>query len=261
MHGPLSALDPAGPGAAHAAQVWWAMFGAGMALLALMTALGTYAVLRPRTRTLRRPYLLLAVGGIALPVTGIVALLGYDVWAGAQRARSAAPAYVVEATGHQWYWSMRHAGADGQARYAVNVLHIPAGQPVEVRIGAADVIHSFWVPRLAGKLDAIPGRTNVLRLQADAPGIYRGQCAEFCGLHHARMPFEVHAHADPQALAQAVQALSTVELQGEVDADGMPLPAAGQQPGQAAPPAGVAGPQGARAPAAAPQPAAPESPR
>jgi len=76
-----------------------------------------------------------------------------------------------------------------------NELHIPANTPVDIYVTSSDVIHSFWVPRLAGKIDAIPGHTSVLRLEADEPGDYRGQCAEFCGRGHAHMQFRVSAHS------------------------------------------------------------------
>jgi len=98
----------------------------------------------------------------------------------------------IDVTGHQWRWEVSYPGTGVRLD---NELHIPAGQPVHIHLRASDVIHSFWVPRLAGKLDAIPGRTNVLRLEADEPGIYHGQCAEFCGLNHAHMQFTVQAHA------------------------------------------------------------------
>jgi cytochrome c oxidase subunit 2 len=105
---------------------------------------------------------------------------------------------VIEVTGHQWWWEVRYPDTGITLR---NELHIPVGQPVDIHLTTADVIHAFWVPRLGGKLDAIPGRTNVLRLQADRPGSYRGQCAEFCGMNHAHMQFTVEAHP-PEAFDQ-----------------------------------------------------------
>jgi cytochrome c oxidase subunit II len=98
----------------------------------------------------------------------------------------------IDVTGRQWQWEIHYPGT---GLHLVDELHIPAGLPVDVHLHSADVIHSFWVPRLAHKLDAIPGHVNVLRLVADEPGSYRGQCAEFCGLGHAHMDFVVHAHA------------------------------------------------------------------
>ncbi|KQP17882.1 cytochrome c oxidase subunit II [Pseudorhodoferax sp. Leaf267] len=203
--GPLSALDPAGPGAAPIARVWWAMFWGGMALLVFMTALGLYAALRRPQGTPRvseRAFVLW--GGLALPGVVLVALLLWGVRAGHALLPlpGQAPVFTVEVTGRQWQWEVAYP-AHPAARTAVNRIDIPAGQPVDVRVRTADVIHGFWIPRLGGKIDAIPGRSNVIRLQADAPGIYRGVCAEYCGTGHARMPIEVHAHA-PSALQAAL---------------------------------------------------------
>jgi cytochrome c oxidase subunit 2 len=94
----------------------------------------------------------------------------------------------IEVTGHRWWWELRYIERDVSLGFTTaNELHIPVGRPVELKLRAADVIHSFWVPNLHGKQDLIPGRDSVLILQADQPGHYRGQCAEFCGTAHARM--------------------------------------------------------------------------
>src|SRR5690606_6054197 len=106
----------------------------------------------------------------------------------------------------QWQWDVAYPDAPGAAKASVNVLHIPVGRPVDVHVTTADVIHSFWVPRLGGKIDAIPGRTNVVRLQADHAGVFHGVCAEFCGTAHAAMRMQVEAHEDG-ALADALAAL------------------------------------------------------
>ncbi len=99
----------------------------------------------------------------------------------------------VAAEGRMWAWSFTYPDA-GSGETAV--LHIPAGRPVDVVLTSADVIHSFWVPRLAGKIDAIPGHENVIRIEADRAGVYRGICAEFCGSGHTVMSFEVEAHEE-----------------------------------------------------------------
>jgi len=101
----------------------------------------------------------------------------------------------VEAHAHMWWWRFTHYDAEGRPVVTANELHIPAGRAVDVHITSADVIHSFWVPRLTGKLDAIPGHENVQRLRAGAPGTFAARCAEFCGLQHTQMGFEVRAHA------------------------------------------------------------------
>ncbi|HEX2148062.1 MAG TPA: cytochrome c oxidase subunit II, partial [Pseudorhizobium sp.] len=91
-------------------------------------------------------------------------------------------------------WEFRYPTMEGGPS-TVGILHIPAGRTIEVAVESADVIHSFWIPRLAGKIDAVPGHTNYLRLRADRPGRYGGQCSEYCGVGHAAMDFEVRAHA------------------------------------------------------------------
>ncbi|MDQ3946552.1 MAG: c-type cytochrome, partial [Actinomycetota bacterium] len=92
----------------------------------------------------------------------------------------------------QWWWEYEYEAFN---IVTANELHIPANQPVQLEITSADVIHNFWPPKLAGKVDAIPGRTNFMKLEADRPGDYSGQCAEYCGLSHANMRLRVVSHA------------------------------------------------------------------
>lgn len=104
------------------------------------------------------------------------------------------PALTVEVTGHQWWWQVRYLSQDPSQVFATaNEIHIPTGQPVLFKLIGADVIHSFWVPALSGKTDTIPGQTNETWLEASAPGVYHGQCTEYCGLQHAKMAFLVIA--------------------------------------------------------------------
>ncbi len=111
------------------------------------------------------------------------------------------PQLTLEVTAHQWWWEVRYRDpVAGRVFTTANEIHIPTGQPVRVILSSPDVIHSFWVPKLAGKMDVIPGVTNVTWIQAAQPGRYRGQCAEFCGLQHARMAFFVTAES-PAAFA------------------------------------------------------------
>lgn len=97
---------------------------------------------------------------------------------------------TIDVVGHDWWWEASY-GPSGAV--TANEIHIPAGRPVRIRLTTADVIHSFWVPQLQVKVDMIPGKTNEMWLEADEPGRYRGQCAEFCGLQHANMIFYVVA--------------------------------------------------------------------
>ncbi len=104
------------------------------------------------------------------------------------------PALTLDVTGHQWWWEVEYHGAGPSETFrTANEIHIPVGVPVAVRLHGADVIHSFWVPKLSGKTDTIPGQTNVSWLQANSTGRYQGQCTEYCGFQHAHMGFEVVA--------------------------------------------------------------------
>jgi cytochrome c oxidase subunit 2 len=101
----------------------------------------------------------------------------------------------VHAIGEQWWWRVAYRDTtSGLAVSTSNEVHLPAGESVNFLLGSADVIHSFWIPSLGGKMDMIPGRTNAMRLTPLEPGIYRGVCAEFCGPSHALMAFDVVVH-------------------------------------------------------------------
>ena len=108
---------------------------------------------------------------------------------------------TLQVTAAQWWWSVRYqSGEPDRVFTTANEIHIPVGRPVRIELTSQDVIHSFWIPQLAGKMDVIPGQTNVAWLQADQPGAYRGQCGEYCGAQHAHMAMYVIADA-PQEYA------------------------------------------------------------
>ena len=120
------------------------------------------------------------------------------------QAPATKPAVTIEITGKQWWWQVRYLPDDTAHQFTTaNEIHIPAGQPVRLKLIGGDVIHSFWIPQLAGKMDAIPGQINETWIEAAAPGTYRGQCTEYCGLQHARMALLVGG-AKPDADFQAV---------------------------------------------------------
>jgi cytochrome c oxidase subunit II len=199
--GPLSILEPHGPGAEPIVTLWWVMFWGSMVTLAIMSLLWLYPYFRAQER---RPTIsnraFIIGGGVIWPLITVMALLTYGLVSGHKVLPELREerAFRVEVTGHRWWWEIRYPDFD-VVLFDANEIHIPANRTVEVLITGADVIHSFWVPQLAGKLDAIPGQVNVLRLQANAPGLFRGHCAEFCGGQHARMSFYVEAHP-PAAL-------------------------------------------------------------
>jgi cytochrome c oxidase subunit II len=137
--------------------------------------------------------------GVGLAISG-VPLLVTLVWTMVALAKVSGPPadtrLTLDVTGRQWWWDVRYdAARPDQSFSTANEIHIPVGVPVLVKLHGADVIHSFWVPKLSGKTDTIPGQTNVTWLQASAPGRYRGQCTEYCGTQHAHMSFEVVAES------------------------------------------------------------------
>jgi cytochrome c oxidase subunit 2 len=189
-----SALAPAGPGAAITAEIAGVLFAGGGVILLLVVALAGWAVFGKRREWLAGSAAVVA-GGIALPVAVLFALLVYTLLAAARiDAAHGAPAVRIEVVGEQWWWRVHYLDDSGGRDFATaNEIRIPVGRTVEVVLRSADVLHSFWVPSLAGKLDLIPGRANRLRLRADRPGVYRGQCAEYCGGPHGLMAFVVVA--------------------------------------------------------------------
>jgi cytochrome c oxidase subunit 2 len=135
------------------------------------------------------------IAGIATTITVLaLSVVSY----GAQRTVFAndPAAVTVKVTGHQWWWEVQYQADSPHLSFTTaNELRVPVGQPVTVQLESADVIHSFWVPSLTGKMDLITGQQNTVQFTANNPGIYRGQCAEFCGAQHAHMAFAVTALA------------------------------------------------------------------
>lgn len=196
----MSTLDPAGPAARHIATLWWVMLAGAGLIFALVVALLALAFRpkRPGAADERGFVRVWIMGlGLGFTMTVLAALLAYALFVGERLLPRAAPGVVtVHAEGRQWTWSFSYADAPGLV--TTDVLHIPAGRPVDVEITSADVIHSFWAPRLAGKLDAIPGHVNVLRIQADRAGSYAGQTAEFNGKGYFGHKFVVIAHDEAE---------------------------------------------------------------
>ncbi|MDM7954815.1 cytochrome C oxidase subunit II [Blastomonas sp.] len=133
--------------------------------------------------------------GIAFPMSVLTALLAATLWIGEGQFVRDGSLPTWRATASQWGWQFAPIGADGTVGTTTDRLVIPAGEPVIIEIVSTDVIHSFWVPRLAGKMDAVPGKLNRHLIQADRPGTYLGVCAEYCGIGHDRMRFELIATA------------------------------------------------------------------
>ncbi|MDO5611984.1 MAG: cytochrome B [Paracoccus sp. (in: a-proteobacteria)] len=187
--GPLSTLTPAGPAARDIALLWWAMLAGSAAITVLVLALIWSALRRAPAPQSERRWIMGWGLGFSLGVLTLA--LGFALWIGERMLARDDGAVQVSAHARQWSWSFTQPGPDGSPVETQGVLYVPAGQPFDVTLTAADVIHSFWVPQLGGKMDAIPGHANRHRLSADAPGTYQGLCAEFCGLGHTAMRFSV----------------------------------------------------------------------
>ena len=193
-------MHPAGPAADVIATLWWVMligstaiflFVMGLLVLAFRRAAGPASA----EADYRRERVWIVGLGLGFSLAVLAALLAYGLYVGERLLPRPGPDVVtVGAVGRQWDWSFTYA--DAPDLVTEGVLHIPAGRPVDVAITTADVIHSFWVPRLAGKLDAIPGHVNVLRIEAWEPGDYAGVSSEYSGWGYQEHDFLVIAH-DP----------------------------------------------------------------
>jgi cytochrome c oxidase subunit 2 len=197
-----STLDPASPASSKIATLWWVMFAGGVVVTAVVLLLVFLAVLRRRRDAggWAPGTVFVATAGLGIPLVVLVALFALTLstipeTAPASSSTGRGADVTIDVTGRQWFWDVEYP--DSGVRTA-NEIHIPVGEPVELRVHTDDVIHSLWVPRLNRKIDMIPGRTNRLTLEADRAGSYRGQCAEFCGIQHAHMAFWVVAEPKAQ---------------------------------------------------------------
>jgi cytochrome c oxidase subunit II len=191
-----SVMAPSGTQAGQIAELAWLLFGFGTLVLAMVMAAAWLAIGgSSRIRRLLAHEKSVVALGIVFPAATLTLLLGYGVWLMRSHLDMAGTGDTerIEVIGEQWWWRVAYSGADGTPVSSANEIRVPVGRPVEFTLKAADVIHSFWVPSLGGKVDMIPGRTTRLRLTAERPGTYRGQCAEYCGGPHALMAFEVLA--------------------------------------------------------------------
>ncbi len=188
-------LDPHGPVAAAIANLWWLMLVLSAVVFTAFCALLALGLLRrprdddPHESVRIRRWIL--GGGVVMPVIVLVGVFGATLYT-MRVLPSDIPqdALVVEVVARQWGYEVRYPNEDVIVE---NELHLPVGRPVALRLTSVDVIHSFWVPELGGKMDMLPDATNTLVLEADRPGEHIARCAEFCGLHHATMKMRVIA--------------------------------------------------------------------
>jgi cytochrome c oxidase subunit II len=193
--GVQSTLAPHGPDARSIHTLGLLMYaGAALILLGVMALLACAATARREWRGWLAGRASIIAGGIVFPVVTLTALLIYELLVTRHSgAGGDNPWLRIEVIGEQFWWRVRYLDHDGQAFESANEIRIPVGRPVAFLLRSADVIHSFWIPSLGGKLDMIPGQVNTLQLTAEREGIYRGQCTEYCGAQHAKMAFYVVA--------------------------------------------------------------------
>jgi cytochrome c oxidase subunit II len=214
----MSVLDPAGPQAGSIAALWQLFQWVAVVVFLIVGTAFVVAIARSTARRRgegdanplvldlarerRMTRLIAASGGVSVVI--LFALLVASIRSGSQLAslEDRPDALHVRITGHQWWWQIDYEhDAPTLSATTANELHIPVGRPVHLELTSSDVIHSFWVPSVHGKKDLIPGRINRTWIEVDEPGEFEGQCAEFCGLEHARMRLKIIA--EPPAVFAA----------------------------------------------------------
>jgi cytochrome c oxidase subunit II len=189
--GPQSALDVAGRDAAQIDDLFIVMTVGALIVWAAVVMIAVYAIRVREPQSPRAANLLIIGGGVALPTIVLGALLAYGL---PLLPRVLAPPTTgdisIQVTAKQWWWRVQYLTPEGTIETA-NEVHLPVGQRIDVGLASPDVIHSFWVPSLAGKMDMIPGRTTRLALEPTRMGLFQGACAEYCGTSHAHMAFSV----------------------------------------------------------------------
>jgi cytochrome c oxidase subunit 2 len=201
--GVQSALAPAGREAERIASLFWWMTGASFVIWLFVVSLAVYYARRSRAeKNRRRDQWLIFGGGVVFPGVTLTLLLIYGLALIPPTVERAPEGSLqVAVTGEQWWWRVRYIRPEGEQIVLANEIRIPVGEPTQLRLDSDNVIHSFWVPSLAGKMDMIPGRVTWLTMRPTATGIFRGACAEYCGTSHALMAFYVEV-MEPAAFEQ-----------------------------------------------------------
>ena len=224
---PMSTFQTFGPVADSQLNLFWIIFGVGAVVFIGVEGVIIYMAIRFRRRSQDEPdpeqvhgHTGLEVAWTAAPTLLLIAVAIPTIFTIFDNAQSPRPpeqgGLVVEAIGHQWWFEFKYPEFD---LVTANEMHIPVGEPINLVLRSVDVIHSFWVPKLAGKVDMIPNiltaDDNTMWMQADEPGVYFGQCAEFCGVSHANMRFRVVAHPrdefDAWVVAQRAESVQPVD--------------------------------------------------
>lgn len=208
--GPQSILDPAGTAAERIADLFWWLAAGAAVIWTIVIGLAIYSIrARPGARDRRRAAILIIGGGVVVPTLVLAAYLAFAL---AMMPALLAPApegsLQIHVSGEQWWWRVRYVTSEGEDVELANEVRLPVGEPVQLMLESPDVIHSFWIPSIGGKVDMVPGRTNLLTLEPTRTGTFRGVCAEYCGDSHALMAFYAvvtDANAFGQWLEQQAQ--------------------------------------------------------
>jgi cytochrome c oxidase subunit 2 len=233
-----NSINPTGPQAGRISQLWWLMFYVCAAVF-VVVSIFTLLAIRNRTNssesTFQQPLLnlpresergrhrvILAATTLTTLILIVFLIDSFLVGRSLTSELNHKNAVTIEITGHQWWWEVRYLDANAQNIFTTaNEIHIPVGVPVTFTLRANDVIHSFWVPNLSGKKDLIPGKLSTIWLQADRAGVYRGQCAEYCGLQHAHMALWIVAESQNEFSAwRANQIQSSVSASTDSERQG-----------------------------------------
>ncbi|MCO8120882.1 cytochrome c oxidase subunit II [Stieleria sp. TO1_6] len=187
-----SALDTAGKGAERIAELFYWMAGGATLIWIVTMGLAVYAILSRREHSVRMTRWLVIGGGAVVPTVVLAGLLSYALVMLPELQRPAPEgSLTIEVAGVRWWWRVNYIDNTGRRIPTANEIYLPVDQPVEFKLTSEDVIHSFWIPSLGGKVDMMPGRTNRLKLHPTRTGVFSGVCAEFCGTAHAQMRFRV----------------------------------------------------------------------
>ena len=198
----MSSVNPAGAQAERISDLTWYLTWTGTAVFLAVTGFLLYALFRARKRTesldgpaVERRMMIGVGAATGVTVLILLATLVYNFYTGRALAQFAEPdALTIRVVGHQWWWEVQYMDPRFDRRVTTaNEIHVPVGRRVRLEVQSRDVIHSFWVPSLHGKIDLIPGYGGTTYFRADTPGVYQGRCAEFCGAQHANMNFLVMA--------------------------------------------------------------------
>lgn len=221
--GVQSTLAPAGRDAERIAQLFWWMAGGALVIWAAVIGLALYAILRPeRDHDEARARLFVIGGGAVVPA---VVLFGLLIFGLRELPALLDPgpddALEIHVRGERWWWRVTYHPPDASSFELANELYLPVGRRTRIVLDSRDVIHSFWVPALAGKIDMFPGRRTRLALEPTRTGVFRGVCAEYCGLSHTWMAFET-AVVEPDAFQDwmAEQRRASTSPKGELARSG-----------------------------------------